>query len=61
MLSKLAQICVERGCPRLEWIVLEWNELALSRYRKLGAEVLEEWRLMGIEGEPLAALARGDS
>lgn len=61
LLSRLAQECVKRKSPRLEWIVLDWNELALSRYRKLGAEVLEEWRLMGIEGEPLAALARGDS
>jgi len=61
VMRMLAQICLERGCPRLEWIVLEWNELALSRYRKLGAEVLDEWRIMGIEGEPLAALARGDS
>jgi len=57
LLAHLARICEERKSPRLEWIVLDWNELALSRYRKLGAKVLDEWRIMGIEGAPLRDLA----
>ncbi len=60
LLREMARICRERNAPRLEWIVLEWNELALGRYRKLGAKTLDEWRIMGMEGEALDRLARGD-
>ncbi|MDX2177222.1 MAG: GNAT family N-acetyltransferase [Candidatus Sumerlaeia bacterium] len=58
LLAWLAAECGRRGAKRLEWIVLHWNELALSRYRALGAEVADEWRLMRLEGDGLAALAR---
>lgn len=57
LLREMARICRDRKAPRLEWIVLEWNELALSRYRKLGAKTLDEWRIMGMEGEALDRLA----
>ena len=33
----------ERGCPKVEWRVLRWNEPALAFYRSLGADVLDEW------------------
>ncbi len=33
----LAQIAVQRGCGRLEWNVLDWNELAIGFYKSLGA------------------------
>jgi GNAT superfamily N-acetyltransferase len=57
LLARVAALALERGAPRVEWVVLEWNELALDRYRKLGAEVATDWRIMGIEGEALGMLA----
>lgn len=57
LLARLAAIACERGCARLEWSVLAWNELALSFYRGLGAEMLSEWRTMRLTDAPLAALA----
>lgn len=56
LLKKMAQICVERGYERLEWTCLEWNELAKSQYRKIGAEPLEEWRTWRLDGEKLDEL-----
>ena len=37
LLARLAQICVERGWPRFEWWVLDWNEPAHAFYRSIGA------------------------
>jgi GNAT superfamily N-acetyltransferase len=61
LLARLARIAVDQGCPRLEWDVLEWNESAIAVYRRVGAHVLTEWRIMRIADEPLAALAATDS
>lgn len=58
LLSRLAQIAVERGCPRLEWNVLDWNEPALGFYRKLGAEAMTEWTIHRVSGEALKRLAQ---
>src|SRR5207302_11229740 len=43
LLLELARLAVERGCGRLEWAVLNWNEPAIRFYQKLGAEPLNEW------------------
>ncbi len=58
LLAHLANIAVERGCGRMEWAVLDWNEPAIGFYRKLGATVLEDWRICRVTGATLAALAR---
>ena len=58
LLSHLAGVAVERGCGRMEWAVLDWNEPAIGFYRKLGATVLEDWRICRLTGDTLAALAR---
>lgn len=55
----VAAAAVERGARRLEWVVLDWNELALGFYRDLGAEALDEWTKMRLTGDALAALADG--
>ena len=56
LLSHLASIAVARGCGRMEWAVLNWNESAIGFYRKLGATVLEDWRICRLVGDTLAAL-----
>jgi GNAT superfamily N-acetyltransferase len=61
LLTRLAGIALERGCGRLEWSVLDWNEPAIGFYKRLGAKLLDEWTTCRLEGEALTALARGDS
>jgi len=57
ILTHLAQLAVERGCRRLEWSVLDWNEPAIAFYRRIGASVLEDWRICRVTGESLTHLA----
>ena len=57
LLAHLAKIAVERGCGRMEWAVLEWNEPAIGFYRKLGAEVLPDWRICRLAGGAIARVA----
>lgn len=56
LLARLAAIAVERGCARLEWSVLDWNELAMSFYRGLDARPQSEWTVWRLDGEALARL-----
>ena len=56
LLGHLAQLAVERGCARLEWSVLDWNEPAIGFYRKLGARPLDDWTVMRLDGANLAQL-----
>jgi GNAT superfamily N-acetyltransferase len=60
LLTRLAQVCVERGYGRLEWSVLDWNESALRFYRTLGAVAMDEWTVDRLDGDALAALGRPD-
>lgn len=57
LLAQLAAIALERGCARLEWSVLDWNEPAIAFYRSLGARPMEEWTVNRVDGAALAALA----
>jgi GNAT superfamily N-acetyltransferase len=57
LLSALAEITVQRGCARLEWTALDWNEPALAFYASLDAERLEEWTTHRLSGPALTALA----
>jgi diamine N-acetyltransferase len=57
----LSQIAHERGHERLEWSVLNWNDLAIKFYKKLGATALREWTTMRLEGDALRALAQDSS
>ncbi len=59
LLQYLAKVAVDRGCGRLEWSVLDWNESAIGFYKSLGAEPLEEWTIFRLKGEALARLAGG--
>ena len=57
LLARVAARAVEQGFDRLGWNVLEWNRPALDFYDSLGAERLEEWRLMRVTGDALHSLA----
>lgn len=56
LLSELARICVERGYARLDWSVLDWNELAHGFYRSIGAEPTDEWTGWRLTDDALARL-----
>lgn len=57
LLAHLAKLCVERGCARLEWSVLDWNAPAIGFYKSLGARMMDEWTVMRVDGAALPALA----
>ena len=57
LLAELARLAVERGCARLEWSVLDWNEPSIAFYRALGANPMDEWTTYRVAGEALTALA----
>lgn len=57
LLRHLATLAVERGWPRFEWSVLDWNEDAIGFYRKLGAVGMDEWTVQRVTGEALHRLA----
>jgi hypothetical protein len=52
-------VCLERGCGRLDWAVLDWNAPSIGFYRSLGAVALEEWTTFRLSGTALEGLARG--
>jgi GNAT superfamily N-acetyltransferase len=56
LITKVAQIAVERDCGRLEWSVLDWNEPAIKFYRHMGAQILDEWRICRVTGDSLMNL-----
>ncbi len=57
LLSSLAQIAIDRECGRLEWSVLDWNDLAISFYRSIGAFPMNEWTTFRLTGPALQTLA----
>ena len=57
LLGRLATIAIERGCGRLEWSVLDWNESAINFYRRLGAVGMDGWTVNRLAGNALAQLA----
>jgi len=61
LLSFLARLAVERGCGRLEWWVLDWNEPAIRFYERLGAKAMDEWTVYRVTGDALEDLAESSS
>ena len=57
LLVELAKIARDRGCGRMEWAVLDWNEPAIKFYRALGARPMDEWTVFRLTGEEIATLA----
>ena len=57
LLVDLARIARERGCGRMEWAVLDWNDPAIQFYRKLGAKPMEEWTVFRLARDGIVKLA----
>lgn len=58
LLKKLASIAVERGCGRLEWWCLDWNQPSIDFYLSLGAQPMSDWTTYRITGQTLTDLAQ---
>ena len=58
LLLHLARLAVERGCERMEWSVLDWNQPAIGFYRSLGANVMDDWRICRLTGDALHLAAQ---
>jgi GNAT superfamily N-acetyltransferase len=59
LLLHLAALAHERGCGRMEWAVLDWNEAAIGFYESLGARRLREWQLCRLDAAALERYSRG--
>ena len=57
MFSCLAKIAVDRGCERLDWWCLDWNESSIAFYRSMGAEPMSDWTVYRVDGDRLKRLA----
>ena len=57
LLVDLAKIARQRGCGRMEWAVLDWNDPAIQFYRKLGAKPMDEWTVFRLTRDGIAKLA----
>jgi len=58
LLVELAKIAMERGCGRMEWAVLDWNEPAIKFYHALGARPMDEWTVFRLTRDGIEKLAR---
>lgn len=58
LLCHLADLAVKRGCGRLEWSVLDWNQPAIDFYQYMGATVMPDWRVCRVTGNGLTHLAK---
>ena len=57
LLKELARIALKRGCGRLEWACLNWNEPSIRFYRSLGAQPMDEWTTYRLTGDTLRKVA----
>jgi len=57
MIRYLAGEALRRGCGRMEWVVLDWNQLAIDFYEKLGARRMKEWYTYRLTAEQMREIA----
>jgi GNAT superfamily N-acetyltransferase len=57
LLAYVARVAVARGCGRMEWSVLNWNEPAIGFYQRMGARAMDGWTVYRLTGESLTKLA----
>jgi GNAT superfamily N-acetyltransferase len=60
LIRELARIAVARGCGRLEWCCLDWNQPSIDFYLSLGALPMDEWTTYRLSGEGLTSFAEGE-
>jgi len=58
LFAHVARVAVERGCPRMEWAVLDWNTPAIDFYTSMGAVAMDEWTTYRLKDDALRRAAR---
>ncbi len=58
LLREVARIATRRGCGRVEWACLDWNEPSIAFYLSLGAETMDDWTVYRLSGETLERFAK---
>ena len=58
LLAYLAKLAVDKGCTRVEWSVLDWNEPSIQFYRSIGAVPMDDWTVQRLDGDALASFAK---
>ncbi len=53
LFKAVASEAVRRGCPRMEWACLDWNQHAIEFYLSLQAQPLEQWTVYRLTGDAL--------
>lgn len=61
LLRHLAREAVAGDCGRMEWVVLDWNELAQTFYQRRGARHLDDWQYYRLTRDAIEQLAVEDS
>ncbi len=60
LLQSVARLAVERNYGRLGWTVLDWNESAIAFYRKMGADILPDWKICRVADRSLQSLGNSE-
>lgn len=58
LLARLAQLTLERGCGRLEWACLDWNQPSINFYLSHNAQPMSDWTVYRLTGDTLYAMAK---
>jgi diamine N-acetyltransferase len=61
LFQRLAEIAEERGCRRIDWAVLDWNQEAIDFYKQLGAEALDDWTTMRLDEDAIEDVAAAEA
>jgi GNAT superfamily N-acetyltransferase len=61
VMEHLANLALDRGHVRLDWVALEWNEPALNFYEQIGARRLDDWKMLRLEKDGIKRLADGSA
>jgi len=59
ILQELARTCVRRGCDRMEWHCLDWNQPSIDFYLSMGAQTVDDYSVYCLSGDSLRRMARG--
>ena len=60
LLAHLAAIAVEKGCGRMEWVCLDWNQPSIDLYKSKHAVSLDDWTIYRLTGDALTDMAKED-
>ncbi|GEK11642.1 GNAT family N-acetyltransferase [Pseudoalteromonas peptidolytica] len=60
IMKYLAQLALEKGCGRFEWVVLDWNKPSIDFYESIGAKAQSEWIIYRLSGQALLDFAKDE-